>query len=99
MVNNSDLKIGEYYFLLTDYPVDIEIPKIKTYIYIGKNIHKSDQSLEDEYYFQDPQDYFSGSSSLANGLIVGEESIDIISDLTELISELQKIEKNRMKQG
>jgi len=97
MINNNKFKIGEYYFLLTEYPVDIEIPEIKTYIYIGKNIYESDQASEDEYYFQDPQDYFSGSSSLSNGLIVGEESIDIISDLTELISKLQKINELRIK--
>lgn len=51
------LKIGDPYFTIVFYDGAGTIPKIETLIYVGKNIHKSDQG--DVWYFQNPETYCS----------------------------------------
>ncbi len=86
----NDLKEGACYFLLLFYPSENEIPMIKTYIYLGKNIFGRESS-EDEWYFQYPRSYLEGSSDLGEGFLASEERLSSIYDLKGLIERLSKI--------
>ena len=63
MIKPEDLVEGQCYFLLFFYHPKNEIPMIKTFIYVGKNLYASGKkNPEDEWYFQDPKSYLERGS-------------------------------------
>ncbi len=102
MIDPNELIEGEYYFLLVFYKAKIRIPKIRTYIYIGKNVYGKDKAPSDEWYFQDPQSYLKHGSFLTftkevehDRFLVTEDMLPIIYDLSGLIEELDEFQKRK----
>lgn len=58
MDNENDLAIGEAYFMVSYFDDKYLVPKIETYIYVGKNILDS-KDQKDIWYFQNPTSYLT----------------------------------------
>lgn len=101
MVDKQSLKVGTCYFLVTYSDHKLQIPKIDSLIYVGKNLLDS-RTGNDIWYFQDAESYLTnGSFNVSNNkdpnrrVIVAddEESLDIYLDLDGLIEELMENKK------
>lgn len=90
----------QYYFFVIFYDEKLKIPKIKTVIYIGKNLLTEKKfSKKDEWYFQDAGSYleygpFSHMSKEEKREVFALEKKDLSSvyDLKGLIDRLKKIQ-------
>lgn len=98
MISPDRLVHGKCYFLLMFAHPRIEIPVIKTLIYIGKNVYPPETPSEDEYYFQDPESYLEHGSFLNlsketeyKTLLVTKDSLFTMYDLKGLIGTLSEI--------
>lgn len=102
MVDADELKKGQFYFLLLFYPSKIEIPYIKTYMYIGKNLYNDRESSGHEWYFQDPRSYLEHGSFLQfseeiehEKFLANKDVLFQMYDLKGLVERLSKIEGMR----
>lgn len=103
-MSDKDIVIGQYYFLLFFYHPKVNIPVIKSFIYMGKNLYKKKEDLsKDEWFFQDAKSYLQHGSFLdlpnkiERELLIAEE--DILSrmyDMDGLIDALQKLKKGKL---
>lgn len=99
MIKPEDLTLGQFYFLLLFYHPKIEIPMIKTYIYVGKNLDAdSGKSSEDEWYFQDPKSYLEHGSFVQlskkikhETFLANKDTLFQMCDINGLIKNLIKI--------
>ena len=98
MVYANELKEGDYYFLLLFYPAKSEIPMIKTFIYVGKNLYAGEESSGDDWYFQEPRSYLEHGSllQLKNDIkpevfLANEDALSQMYDINGLIERLKKI--------
>jgi hypothetical protein len=53
----EELNEGECYFEISFCDTQSEIPCVETWIYVGKNLLKSDGPTDNRWYFQDPESY------------------------------------------
>ena len=58
----DDLKEGECYFEISFWDTQCEIPCIETWIYVGKNLLTGGETLDDLWYFQDPESFLKHGS-------------------------------------
>jgi predicted RNA-binding protein with PUA-like domain len=100
LIKPDDLTTGDYYFLLLFYHPKYEIPMIKTFIYVGKNLYYEGTHKEDEFYFQDPRSYLEHGSFDAFDTEIEHETFfanhDVLLqmyDIHGLIERLAKIAK------
>ncbi len=101
MIDINKLIQGERYFLMSFYDRNLKIPKIKTFIYVGKNLYSDrDESKGDEWFFQDPESYISHGIFLQfpegtkrNILIANSDIVPHLYDVRGLIITLEKVEK------
>lgn len=98
MLHGDKIEEGACYFLLLFYPAERDIPMIKTFIYIGKNLEKSQESSGDEWYFQEPRSYLEcGSFLQLKGVtepevfLANEDALSQMYTLDGLIERLKKI--------
>jgi len=107
MLTPESLLVGADYFSIELLNVEKEVFKVQTYIYIGKNLYKS-QKEKDEYYFQDAQSYFEYGSFLnlkdkrrrkskQNVIVLDNESLSFLFDIEELKSYVDNIYHKRFK--
>ena len=95
----NELSKEQRYFFMTFYDKKLKIPKIKTVIYIGKNLlTEKKYSKKDEWYFQDAGSFLESGSFLH--MTKGEErevfalekrDLSSIYDMDGLIDKLKKI--------
>lgn len=97
MAKAESLVIGKCYFLLSFYDKALKMPKIRTVIYVGKNVFEEKEE-ENEWYFQDAGSYLEHGSFLKipkmekrDVFILDKDSFSLIYDLGELISDLKEI--------
>lgn len=97
-MNPNQLVPGQSYYLLGFYHPTKEIPMVKTYIYVGKNLEQGKKGLGDEWYFQDPESYLKHGSFVHlsdkiehNVFLANEDSLLQFYDLNGLIERLRKI--------
>ena len=103
MIDENKLIQGERYFLMLYYDRDLKIPNIRTVIFIGKNVYGgTNDSVLDEWYFQDPRTYleFGSFMTLTKSkkekvkpeiISIDRKSLFSIHDLTGLLDKLQGI--------
>jgi hypothetical protein len=100
MMNPDELEQGQFYFLLLFYLSKIEIPMIKTFIYVGKNLEDKGNKTRDEWFFQDPRSYLEHGSFLQmpkeikrKVFVADEDALFQMYDINGLIERLKKIKE------
>ncbi len=99
MIKPEDLIEGQCYFLLLFYHPKIEIPMIKTFVYVGKNLYPvRKKKPEDEWYFQDPKSYLERGSFAQlskkvkhEKFLANKDALFQMYDINGLIERLTKI--------
>ena len=98
MVNPDDFVIEQCYFMESFYDQNLKIPKIRTVIYIGKNVLEKKEA--DEWYFQDAGSFMEhGSfSNMSKGterdiFVLDKDALSLVYDLDGLISDLTRLKK------
>ncbi len=89
----DNLVPGQCYFLLTYYDEALRIPRIRSLIFVGKDIFGMPQSGESEQWvFQNPESFLayglfdSATYATADILAVNRDLIDRIFDIERLIA-------------
>lgn len=97
-MDSNELVVGQYYFLLLFYPSKNEIPWIKTFIYVGKNLESKGNKKKDEWFFQDPRSYLQHGSfvqlskKIKREIFVAEtDTLFQMYDISGLTERLSKI--------
>ncbi len=98
MVNPDDLVIEQCYFMKSFYDQNLKIPKIRTVIYIGKNIFEKRET--DEWYFQDAGSFMDHGNflNMSKGkerdiFVLDKDALSLVYDLEGLISDLTELKK------
>jgi hypothetical protein len=58
----KELREGECCFDMSFYDTRNDIPSIQTWVYVGKNLLKTDATRGNRWYFQDPKSYLKHGS-------------------------------------
>lgn len=100
------LVVGKAYFLCGYHHVKYPIPRIRTYIYVGKNLDEDNKEANDEYYFEKPEAYFSakinasgqnndecGELAETGRLLIPGEHLHLIKDYDGFIEWLISLSK------
>lgn len=102
MTSINDLIVGNLYFLMSFYDSEFRVPKIRTVIYIGKNIHRPEEA-ENEWYFQDAGSYLEYGSFVdlpketkRDVFVLDEDSLSFVYNLDELIKDLIEVREGRL---
>lgn len=110
MVEPKDLIPGSVYYMILFYDTELQIPNIRTLVYIGKNVLAGrEDPLKDEWVFQDPKSYLKDGSIInikskkkkrdahRKSLVVDEGTLYSIHDLDGLLERLIKLQKSQKK--
>jgi hypothetical protein len=89
MLNASDLKIGEVYYLVVFYDRNLRVPLIHTYLYEKKEFNVNNN--KNEYWFRkpEPQSEYTDIVEEMEYYMVDEAGLFIIYDLRGLIGRLE----------
>ena len=99
MITEKKLIPGANYFLVIFYDRKLQMPNIKTYVYIGKNLYDDrNRSGGDEWFFQAPQLYLKQGDGQQvyktiekKFFIANEDILHHMYDLQGLIEVLEKV--------
>ncbi|RJP20811.1 MAG: hypothetical protein C4520_10680 [Candidatus Abyssobacteria bacterium SURF_5] len=99
MIDPEKLVPGKCYFHFAFCHPKLDIPRITTLIYVGKNLFPQEAS-EDEWYFQDPESYLEHGSFINfkkkiehERLLLTKDSLVAIYDLKGLIDQLKELKE------
>lgn len=102
MINSNDLVMKEQYFLVTFFDRRLKLPRIRTVVYIGKNIFK--EEVKDKWYFQDAELYLSEGipKELSDAedlgvLALGEDALPLVETLDSLIEILGDVKEDKLR--
>lgn len=103
MIDADKLVVEECYFLLFFYHPKINIPVIKTYIYMGKDLYKDRKHSKNGWFFQDAKSYVKHGSFLKlpqkierELLIIDEDILSRMYDINGLIEALIKLKEGKL---
>ena len=101
MINEQHLCFGDVYYIVTYTDEDMLLPKIRTLVFIGKNIKGNEEKAQ--WYFQDTESYAVSECPNVNKIDVELHRVDhdglsIIFDFKGLHEDLQKCFERRRKE-
>jgi hypothetical protein len=88
--------LGKCYFTLSYYDEQLDMPLVETYVFIGVDLLEGDKDRpERTWYFKLPDNFVSTGYRLERTefeqcVRFGEDTIELVLDLPDLVSQLQK---------
>lgn len=93
----SEFVVGQCYFMIDYYDQGLSVPRLDTYIFVGKNVLPSDGHGDDFWYFQEPGSYLNeGGFYLLppadHGVLrLKEDALDLVFDIESAAEVLRKL--------
>lgn len=91
------LQVGECYFMLSYFDEGSRMPLIETYVFLGLNLLPQDNAgTETIRYLREPDSYLERGdaleqSDLGDCIRVGDDTIELVLDLPELLEQLRQL--------
>lgn len=93
----TQFEMGRCYFMLSFFDNEGRMPLVETYVFIGVNLMERDQqSSGTTWYYKKPDSYIESGArleeaDLENCIRVGEDTIELMLDLLQLLEQLQGV--------